>query len=134
MKSLFSVLLLALTFISCSKGGDDDDEMNPGDGKTTVNFTNKLPTDLNTAVVGSYNPVQAKLIKTIGTLSAGASTGEISITDKSVEKVYFYYDFNGKTYISDYGFTIAQGTFNNWNIDGNISFKPIEKNSIYYPK
>lgn len=125
------VALLAITLFSCSK--DSDDEGDPEE--TTVNFTNKLDLTLNNAIVGSWKGGEkAKVIKKIGTLAPGATTGEIRITDPTVQRVYIYYDQGDKTYMTSLGYGVSQGTFNNWNIDLNAIYDEIEKSDQYYPE
>lgn len=129
-------LLLATTAIlisSCSKSGGDELD----DDDTRVKFINTLPRSLDNVKVGTWigDGKPAKLLRSVGTLAAGANTGDIKIADPSIIKVYFYYDEpNGKTYMSDYGFGIAQYTFNNWNIDNNVHFMEISKTSELYPR
>lgn len=123
----------ALTISSCSKSNDDDFD----DDDTTVKFINTLPRSFNNVKVGTWigDGKPAKLLKNVGTLAANGNTGEIKIADPTIVKVYFYYDeTNGKTYMTDYGFGIAQFTFNNWNIDNNVHFMEISKTSELYPR
>lgn len=133
-KLLLLLAASALLISSCSKGGNDDDD---DDEITTVKFTNTLTRSFNNVKIGIWkgdgNP--AKLVKDVGTFAAGANTGEIKITDPTVVTVYFYYDeTNGKTYMTDYGFGISQGTFNNWNINAGTSFMQISKTDDFYPR
>ncbi|MBL7697774.1 MAG: hypothetical protein JNK79_06430 [Chitinophagaceae bacterium] len=126
-----AVALLALTLFSCSKDGDTEEE--PTD--TTVNFHNKLDRSFDNAVIGSWKGgAKATVIKKLGTFAAGQSTGEIKITDPTFIKVYFYYDEGDKTYMTPLGYSISQGTFNNWNLDGNMVLESIEKTDEYYPE
>ncbi len=130
MKQLLLLLSISFALLSCSKSKDDDMD----DDKTTVNFINKLPRSFGNVVIGSWTGGDGKLIKSVGTLPEGGSTGEIVIKDQSLTVVYFFYDDNGKTYVTPYGFGIGQGTFNNWEINGNVIFDQINKSDQIYPK
>lgn len=131
MKYLF-YLTLCIGLVACSKNSDDD-RRDP-DERTTVKFINKLARSFENVKIGFIPVGDAKLIKSVGTLAQNGDTGDIVITDKSVIKVYFYYDEGDKTYYTDYGFGISQGTFNNWEINSNTIFHQVQKTSPLYPK
>ncbi len=129
MKQLLLLLSIPVVFLSCSKGNNDED-----DDKTTVTFNNTLSRSFGNVVIGSWTGGNGKLIKSVGNLTAGGSTGEIVITDNTLTVVYFFYDEGGKTYVTPYGFGISQGTFNNWQINTNVIFDEISKSDQMYPK
>src|SRR5262249_27792452 len=101
---------------------------------TTVNFTNTLNRSFDNVVIGSWKGGPATVIKKVGKMNVGATTGEIELTDYTLVKVYFYYDEGGKTYMTPYGFGISQGTFNNWQINGSVIFDEVKKTDAIYPK
>lgn len=131
MKYLF-FLLLTVSLVACSKNKDDN-EPDPGK-RTTVKFTNKLARSFQNVKIGIIKGGDGILIKNVGTLSQSGDTGEIEVKDQSVIQVFFYYDEGDKSYYTDYGFSIAQGTFNNWDINSNTIFNVIQKTSKLYPK
>ena len=134
-KLLFLLAVPVIMLVSCSKskGSDEDDD----NKKTTVNFTNTLNRALTNVKIGTWkgdgNP--ARLLRDVGNFAAGSSTGEIQIKDPSIRVVYFYYDeTNGKTYMTDFGYGISQGTFNNWDINSAMHLMEISKSDDLYPR
>ena len=126
------LLSLSLSLLACSKNKGEED----GDpsGRTTVKFTNQLSRSFTNVKIAHIPAGTAILIKNAGTLDANATTGDIVINTANVGKVYFYYDEGDKTYYTDYGFAIAEGTSNNWNINSGTIFHQIQKTSPLYPK
>lgn len=132
MKLLFSALVIALTLLSCSKNtGDDDDD----EDKTYVTITNNLTNPIAGVMLGSWKGVaQASLIKTIGTLNAGAKSEAIEIKDQSLTQVYIYFTQDGKTYAFSNGWGIGQGINNNLFITGGLPTLKIDDSDQLFPK
>lgn len=128
MKQLLLLLFISFTLLSCSKDEEREE-------KTTINYINKMPRSFENVVIGWWDAGEGgtKLLKVVGTLPQGGSTGEIEL-DKSALNVYFFYDENGKTYGTLYSFSIMHGASNNWELTSDVIFAEVAKSDKFYPK
>jgi hypothetical protein len=96
MKKLFTLILLATLFVSCSS--DDDDNGEPKQDYTSFVFVSESISEMKSCVVGyKLSDNTYKKIADLGDFTKGVESKEIKITDNAIKEVYFF-TYMGGTY------------------------------------
>ncbi|GAB6010140.1 hypothetical protein [Dysgonomonas reticulitermitis] len=93
MKKLFTFILLATFFISCSSD-DDNNTQDYTSFVVTLQNTESSDLILTNCVAGCKKDGKYIKLGDLGDLSKGKQSKEITITDNSVTDVYIFTDYN----------------------------------------